>query len=397
MFRSHRTITSLAILTFVVVAGTHSAAQRTYTPAQFLSPAYPFELVSARDADRIAWIAYDQGRRNVYTAAAPQFRPVRLTSWLEDNGIDLTSLSISADGSTVVFVRGHAPNRDGWVANPTTEPRGADRTLWAARTAGGRPWRLGPVTGTPALSPDGHSVVFMTDGQIYRYPIKATPVTAMDKGEEPFLRVWGTNSNPTWSPDGSKLAFVSDRDDHSYIGLYDFKTRKVTYVAPDVDRDTSPAWSADSRRIAFIRRPGAPFGQQIQQAAAAAAGRGGRGRAGAPGRGGRGRGGDEGDPSRPGLTRATFTGGYTLSFWVADVVTGEAREVWHNEPDEQTFRSINRIQWAGDHLIFQLEPEEWVRHYSVSANGGTTDPIVLTPGEGMAEFVALSRDGRDLY
>src|SRR5690348_7683584 len=72
--------------------------------AQFLSFPYPSELVSAKKADRIAWLGYDRGQRNVYTAAAPDFRPVRLTKFLDDNGIVLTDLEISDDGSVVTFV-----------------------------------------------------------------------------------------------------------------------------------------------------------------------------------------------------------------------------------------------------------------------------------------------------
>src|SRR5207237_3424797 len=102
----------------------------------------------------------------------------------------------------------------------------------------------------------------------------------------------------TWSPDGSKLAFVSTRDNHSLIGVYDMKSRKVDFLSPSVDFDASPTWSPDGKRIAFVRRPGTPFALQAQQGAGgignpggAAAGRGsGRG---APGGGG-GRGGAEG-------------------------------------------------------------------------------------------------------
>ena len=65
------------------------AQQKKFTIEQVLSPAFPFELVSATKADRIAWIAFERGMRNVYTAAAPDFKPVRLTNYLEDDGNDL--------------------------------------------------------------------------------------------------------------------------------------------------------------------------------------------------------------------------------------------------------------------------------------------------------------------
>ena len=81
------------------------AQQNKATIDQFISPAFPYELVSARKADRIAWIAYERGMRNVYSAVAPDFKPVRLTNFLNDDGNDLTALSIADDGGVVVFVR----------------------------------------------------------------------------------------------------------------------------------------------------------------------------------------------------------------------------------------------------------------------------------------------------
>ena len=83
----------LALLAIVLAWSAHLDAntqQKKPTVDQFLSPAFSFGLVSAKNADRIAWIAYDRGLRNVYTAAAPDFKVVRLTSFLEDDGNDLT-------------------------------------------------------------------------------------------------------------------------------------------------------------------------------------------------------------------------------------------------------------------------------------------------------------------
>jgi dipeptidyl aminopeptidase/acylaminoacyl peptidase len=393
------------------------AASSSPTIEQFLLPGTPIEIASAKKADRIAWTAYEHGLRNVYTAVAPDFTPVRLTAVTKDDGIELSDLSISDDGGVVTFVRGTQPNREGWVANPTADPAGAQRTIWAVRTSGGGAWKLGEGT-TPALSPDGRTVLFSKDGQIYSFAVGAGGAGraggAGGVSTKPLVKAWGINGTTVWSPDGTKFAFVSNRVDHSLVGVYDARTRAVTFLAPSVDHDTSPTWSPDGRRVAFIRRPGTPFGLQAHQGAGSignpdgpaynplnalrAGGRGGRGQQG--GRGGRGRGQGDDVPidPRPGLFSAAFAGGYTLSFWVADAATGEGSEFWHNTKDDKDFSAVNAIRWTGaDHVIFEAEPQEWTRWYSVGVSNGQPAPVALTPGDGAVEHTAVSADGTVLF
>ena len=224
---------------------------------RFLSPASPLEVVAAAKIDRLAWVAFEEGRRNAYTAVAPAFTPVRLTSFTKDDGVDLSTIRISSDGSTVVFVRGTAPNRDGWVANPSANPDGPERAVWAARTAGGPAFRVAEAS-SPELAPDGSAILFVKDGQIHRAKVTAVkPVSEMDRGEKPFIKEWGAQSTPQWSPDGKKIAFVSTRTDHSFVVVYDVATRAVRYMAPSVDFDTSPMWTKDGGDR-FLRRPDCP-------------------------------------------------------------------------------------------------------------------------------------------
>src|SRR5262245_56728487 len=100
----------LAVASVVLVAAlvlqTGTGAQVRPAIDNYISPGYPYELVAAKKADRIAWLAYERGQRNVYTAVAPGYTATRLTRFLDDDGIDLTGLRMSDDGATVVFVRG---------------------------------------------------------------------------------------------------------------------------------------------------------------------------------------------------------------------------------------------------------------------------------------------------
>ncbi len=405
--------------------------------ADFLSPASPLTLVSAKKADRVAWMAYDKGLRNVYTATAPSFNPVRVTKFLEDDGVDLTDVEISDDGSMIVFVRGSAPNRFGWVANPSHDAAGAERAIWAVRSSGGAAWRVAEGA-NPELSPDGRFVLFVKDGQIYRArvsralprsPANASanasanaPTTAMDTGGVPFIRAWGRNGGARWSPDGSKIAFVSDRENHSFVAVYEVNSRKLTYVSPSVDCDAGPAWSSDGKQLAFHRRPGAAFGNQSQT------GQGGIGNPPGPasnpgssiatgqnpasGCGGAGGGRGGANPARtrdssrnsliasPGFYRSEFPGGHTLKLMVADAASGEAHEIWHNAPRDSVFTSANNMVWAGNNLIFPVNVpnDEWDRWFTLPLDGG--EPKLLTPTNGLIEnatSLALSKDGGTLY
>jgi dipeptidyl-peptidase-4 len=432
----------IAVLSALIVVSSRPVATAPASVPgyqQFLSPASPLEIVAARKVDRIAWVAFEEGKRNAYTAAAPAFTPVRLTSFIKDDGIDMSGVQISDDGSTVVFVRGTAPNREGWVANPTADPNGPERAVWAARTVGGPAFRVAEAA-NPSLAPDGSSILFTKDGQIYRARVtQVKPAAENVRSDKPFIKEWGTQSAPQWSPDGRKVAFVSTRTDHSFVVVYSMTTRTVKYMSPSVDFDTNPMWTDEGRSLVYVRRPGLPFAQQAQP------GSGGVGLANGPAfqanATGRGRGATSAtnatgatgtanvQPPRiadvPGLQRATFKGGYTVSVMKADVATGEAREVWHNQPNDPIVNNFINLRLAGDYIVFPFNigggrggrgargtpgdapppppstpVDQWDRYYSLNIARADSRPVLLTTTDGLIEdqtSVEVSANGKTLY
>jgi Tol biopolymer transport system component len=59
------------------------------------------------------------------------------------------------------------------------------------------------------------------------------------------------NSRPAWSPNGSRIAFVSRRDGNSEIYVMEADGTRQVRVTHNVTTDVDPAWSPDGSRIAF--------------------------------------------------------------------------------------------------------------------------------------------------
>jgi dipeptidyl aminopeptidase/acylaminoacyl peptidase len=159
-------------------------------------------------------------------------------------------VSFSRDANTIIYVRGEEKNVAGQYGNPTSDPAGVQLALWAVDWKGGAPRKIDEGGREAQISAKGW-VAYDKDGQIW-----IAPLDGSEKPKQIVTR--GNCSNPQWSPDGGKLAFVAGRGDHAFIAIYDVSAKSIRYIAPSVDRDGDPVWSLDGKRIAFVRRPAEP-------------------------------------------------------------------------------------------------------------------------------------------
>lgn len=344
------------VAVLLLAPGIGYAAPSGFTVADAL--AFPFvdALVSAPSGDRIAWVRLVEGVRNVWVADAPGFVPRQVTKFTADDGQELTQLTFSSDGKTLVFARGgdHDAN---WPAagnlqpNPTSGTSEAKVTLWHADPTGAKP--AGEITegDAPALSSRG-KLAFVKNGQVWTSQLDGSGAVRLffDRGKDSAL---------TWSKDGTRLAFVSSRDDHSFIGVYSIEGSALAWMAPTTNYDAAPIWSPGDDRIAFTRRPG---------------------RGGPP-------------DSLIDLTPQPW------SIWVADVASGGAKRVWASPktlrgsyPDVAGEANLHWL--AGDRIGFLSMMDNWPHLYAVPARGGAAQ--LLTPGNFMVEHVAASPDGSAL-
>jgi len=316
---------------------------------------YPFatELAAAERGDAIAWVCNLDGVRNIWLARAPDFTPAKVTDYTEDDGQEITQLTFSPDGTRLIFVRGgdHDAN---WPAegnlspDPNSSPEQPVTAIWALPASGGAPVKVDEGD-APTISTRGQ-IAYIKDHHVWASSLAGA------KPERLFFDR-GNDSDLTFSPDGSRLAFVSDRGDHSFIGIFAAKDKPLMYLAPSTNRDESPIWSPDGSRIAFTRQPGA---------------------GGAP---------------RALLTETP----HPWSIWTGSASDGGGHLVWKSPntlagsyPDVAGGANLH---WAaGDRIVFMAYLDDWPHLYSVSSAGGAT--TLLTPGAFMVEHVAESRDLR---
>jgi dipeptidyl aminopeptidase/acylaminoacyl peptidase len=315
-----------------------AAQAPAFTVEQILGAPFPTELTAAPANGRIAWVFNARGSRNVWVGepgADGGYTARAVTSYTGDDGQEIGELAWSPDGETIVYARGSLG--PGTRTNPLSLPQGEmGQEVFAIAVRGGAPKKLGDGH-APAVSPTGALVAYLSHDQIW-----AAHLDGSGKSEA-LVAEKGRSGSLRWSPDGSRLAFVSQRGDHSFVGVYDVAAKSVVWLAPSVDRDADPEWSPDGSRIVFIRVPTGGPGFFLQ------------GRTGAP-----------------------------WSIWVADATTGAGQKLWQADQGAgslfQALVAEHQLVWGtGDHIVFPWEKTGWLHLYSVSARGGA--PVELTPGD----------------
>ncbi|MEO5894197.1 MAG: amidohydrolase family protein [Vicinamibacterales bacterium] len=96
----------------------------------------------------------------------------------------------------------------------------------------------------PNLSPDGQRVVFSALGDVWIARRGETPVRMTDDAH--------VDTDPVWSPDGTRVAYVSDREGSLDIWVRDLASRAERRLTTASDAEMWPVWSHDGRSIAFV-------------------------------------------------------------------------------------------------------------------------------------------------
>ncbi len=376
--------TIVAVVSWWIVVGTLQASTTVDTPspvpaelAEILEAPHCGGLVVEADGDRVAWTLRHGGTLEIWVArienpsnrldARPVFRD------RSDDGQAITGLRWVPGRDALVFGRVRTGG-DADVPNPLSLVAGVEPVVWLLTLdAEGLPSalvELGSGSG-PIPRPDGSRLAWIRDGSITTWEWDMPVFGSLDepcrgpigqgrpsvlgpddrivltRGADPssdsgggasvdmhqidIIRTRGRCSTPTWSPLGTRLAFVDRRGDHDLIGVHTFGEPNVVWLDPSVDSDASPVW-LDEDRLVFLRRP-------------------------------------------TGQTRASFVprrAGIPWSIRIADARDGSGRALWtapsgpgsyHRPLGGDQLRVVN-----GDRILFAWERTGWLQLYTIATH-----------------------------
>lgn len=323
------------------------AFSQELTLPEVISTPFPSALTASPDGESFAWVMNDAGVTNIWYLSKPGATPQKLTSYTEDDGRHLDIYSFSPKGDAVYYVKNMRTNPAHDTAG-TSPPQ-----IYKIPVTGGEPQHI-PTRGAATFSATHDELVWRSGGELHLLPLTE------DAESTQLLKMRGTIQRPDFSPNGRQLVFSNNREsngsEYAFITLYDRDTKSYRYLDPSVYMESSPKFSPDGKKIAWIR--------QLT------------------------------DDYEWTLFAATFPLPDPWQLMVHDLETGTTRAVYSSgEKDQKLF---TRFDWLDkDHLVFSSEHTGWLQLYATHV--GSSKTKALTKGNFEVQTFRVEPDSATVY
>jgi len=195
--------------------------------------------------DKFLYVSYKMGQPKVFIASFNEGIGKRL---IDLRGNQLLP-AISPQRDKVAFICDAAGKADGRTDLFLQQ-------FHPERNEAGKPVQLfsypRSTQASPTFSPDGSKLAFVSDKdgapRIYIIPAaftskRPTPVLISKQNNE--------NSCPAWSPDGKKLAYSAKTKGTRQIWIYDFERKEEWQLTDGTGNKENPSWAPDSKHLVF--------------------------------------------------------------------------------------------------------------------------------------------------
>jgi len=221
----------------------YNARQVTQDAGYCISPVY-MPAKQKNVPGTFFYVSYKTGQSKIYMASLKDGKAIRFNDF-KGNQL-MPAISLSRD--KVAFISDYTGNPDLFLQpfSPETGVSDKPQQIFALKHA---------VQGSPTFSPDGTQIAFVSnkDGSPKIYVMQIPEKGASTKDIKPTLisKQNRENSAPVWSPDGLKLAYCSMVKGFRQIFIYDFTKSQEIQVTDGAENKENPTFASNSLHLIF--------------------------------------------------------------------------------------------------------------------------------------------------